>query len=415
MGSAVEASADQEGWDFASPWILLTLALAILLAALAVAATLGSGVVVLVFLGLLLAGAGVALRPASPGVLGLATLSGALAYLALLSSSLGVAGSLDAIFKTLGGQQMQLPTPWDSARMVVAVLTLVSAVATILMLLPRVLRRVMVSLLVILHFGGIITSTMTVQPAPWLATMVWTHFYRPYLELAYLSNAYHFYSPEPGPASLLWFYVIYEDGSHDWFKAPLRGEPPLKLEYLRRLSLAEYAGQLMPPAPVPPSRREDRLLAAVRDGISIHMALPESLQYREPKPYSKIVLGTYARRVFHHPPNPEKRVTGVKIYRALHEIMVPGNFAADRDPEDPNWFSIFYMGEYDAEGGLKDPKDPYLYWLIPSLRLNPARTGPRGEPLVEPDGSFVFERDPEPFPYLEKHVKLHTQGTEGRN
>jgi len=260
----------------------------------------------------------------------------------------------------------------------------------------------------VIHFGGIVSATMSVPPCPWLAQLVWTYFYRPYLELTYLVNAYHFYSPEPGPATQLWFYVKYDDGSNEWFKTPRPGEPPLKLEYFRRLSLAEYANQRMPAAPVPREKFEERILAGRKDGVSEHMTLPDIVQYQEPSLSSKIVLESYARRMFHHPPTPTKAVAGVRIYRATQALMTPKEFAMGRDPEDPNQFGIYYMGEYDADGKIKDPEDPYLYWLIPSVRYNvkPGYKGPFG---IGPDGPIGMERDPAEFPFLEKHVTLPTR------
>ena len=40
--------------------------------------------------------------------------------------------------------------------------------------------------------------------------------YRPYLNLLYMTNAYHFYSPDPGTSSVMWFAVYYDDGTFDW-------------------------------------------------------------------------------------------------------------------------------------------------------------------------------------------------------
>jgi hypothetical protein len=380
---------DREEQVFGNPWPFLAAAFVILAATAVFAVYLKSAALIPVLIGLILAGTGVTIRPTSSLVLAAAAFCGAVAYLDMLSLSLGLSGSIDALINVMAGRSEPLPKDWDSARMVVGVLTLIATVAALLMLFPRTFRRIVVSILVVVHFGGIVTCTMTVPPCPWLANVAWMYFYRPYVELAYLTNAYHFYAPNPGPAALLWFYVRYEDGSSEWFKIPTVGEPPLKMEYLRRISLAEYANQLAQTAPGAKTKR--RVQAGVRDNIPALSGVSEALQYREPNSWSKIVIESYARRMHYHPPNPAKKVASVKIYRVMHDIPLPKQLADNKDPEDPTFYGIYYVGEYDAEGKLLDPDNPYLYWLIPASK-----------PGVEE------ETVPGIFPYLEKHAKLPT-------
>ncbi|MCL6639228.1 MAG: hypothetical protein K6T80_06050, partial [Firmicutes bacterium] len=63
--------------------------------------------------------------------------------------------------------------PWDSARLLVLILSLGALAAAGLMLLPRVLRRIVFSLLILVHFGGIFCAVMSVPPQPWLTTQAW--------------------------------------------------------------------------------------------------------------------------------------------------------------------------------------------------------------------------------------------------
>src|SRR5438045_224861 len=83
----------------------------------------------------------------------------------------------------------------------------------VLVLLPRPARRVVLSLLLLVHFAGILTAVTAVDPqggsAPWVSRQLFARVYRPYLGFMYLSNAYHFYSPNPGPPTLLWFRIQY--------------------------------------------------------------------------------------------------------------------------------------------------------------------------------------------------------------
>jgi hypothetical protein len=107
----------------------------------------------------------------------------------------------------------QRASEWDSLRLLLSLAALVALAAAPLMVVPQTLRRAVISVLVLVHFGGITTAVMSAPPTPWLIGQVWTYFYRPYLEFMYLNNAYHFYSPEPGPASYLWFRIESQQAS----------------------------------------------------------------------------------------------------------------------------------------------------------------------------------------------------------
>jgi hypothetical protein len=296
--------------------------------------------------------------------------------------------SLAALVASLAGWGMD--AEWDTARLVVRLLTVVAGVATVLVLLPRAVGRAAVSLLIVFHFVGILTAVTSVPPpggpAPWLTRQLWTCCYRPYLQFLYLNNAYHFYSPEPGPATLLWFRVYYANGSSRWVEVPNRQEDakdPMALEYYRRLSVTENVNQLTATAVMPAEAVERRLLAGALLGIptpeEISPYLPGILQYRVPVEYAKQLLQSYVRFVARrHPhPDPGVAVTGVKVYRVVHGLVAPGAFAAGLDPADPTLCSPYYQGEFDRDGNLKDPADPFLYWLIPILKVK--TSGPSTE------------------------------------
>src|SRR5262245_37113921 len=65
----------------------------------------------------------------------------------------------------------------------------------------------------------------------------------PYLRFLFLTNAYRFFAPNPGPTALLWFRVQYDDGSARWFELPDADEFVLRMPYQRRLALALQVGQ----------------------------------------------------------------------------------------------------------------------------------------------------------------------------
>ncbi|MBV9124454.1 MAG: PKD domain-containing protein [Planctomycetes bacterium] len=383
---------------------------------------------------------------------------------------------------------------WDSARTLLRVLAAVAAACAGLVLLPSLGRRVAVSLIILFHFGGILTAVTNVQPAPWLSTQLWTVVYRPYLQFLYCNNAYHFYSPDPGPATLLWFRIEFETTGGQrhwrWVKVPelatdrsgdladlerrlddkerafsqlpegkgpaderarrqqelvdLRSQiqhlkeasqnqpagaavrPDGRLlrplvEYTRRLSIAESINS---PNPLPANFQA---LLAVRlnapGRIPLHPDLLPTLQYHEPPDLSKEWLRSYVRFVaraypFEH--NPDLKVTGIKVYRVTHEILPPNELAEGTNPNDPTLFEPFYMGEYDAEGNLKPScfrlilnsdgtikdmhRDPYLYWLIPIIRV-PKEGAPTAAGPNPPSAADKHRENPEEYE-LKDYVKI---------
>jgi hypothetical protein len=113
---------------------------------------------------------------------------------------------------------------WDSATMVMWGLIVAAACGVVLVLLPAGYRRVAASALAVFHFVGIFTVVTMLPPpvprgsAPFLANEAWMNVYRPYLETIFMHNAYHFYSPEPGPPTLLWFKLNYVNENGPQFK-----------------------------------------------------------------------------------------------------------------------------------------------------------------------------------------------------
>lgn len=318
----------------------------------------------------------------------------------LRSAGMVALGALASLLGCFG-----MAPEWDSARLALGVLANVALVGAGILLLPQTARRIVVSLLVLFHFGGILMAVTSIPPpnsnAPWLTVQLWTRVYRPYLHFMYLNNAYHFYSPEPGPPILAWFYLTYSDGSSRWVKVPNREDFHTKLEFQRRLALCESINHQQPGPPVnfdqiwyrrlagdgmenlrpevrfrPPHEVSQLLATAHPDFLVIppypaHL-MPAHLQYRPPTPYSRTMMSTYARHVARHYPSasdPAATVTGVKAYRMVQRIIMPGEMVAGLDPYDKTTYLPFFQGEFDADGKLMDPNDPLLYWAIPIMQV----------------------------------------------
>jgi hypothetical protein len=290
-----------------------------------------------------------------------------------------------------------LDPEWDTIYVLFRIATVVALAAGVIVLLPQTGRRAAVSLMVLFHFGGILTAVANVPPpggdAPWLVSQLWSRVYRPYLQFMYLTNAYHFYAPDPGPPCFLWFHVEYDDGSARWVKLPDRekdAKDPFALQFYRRLPITESTNQLLPPMPAPDDVLRRRLTASARDGIptpaEINQVMPTVFQYRVPSDYSKRLLPAYARhaaQAFSHQDG-RTQVSGVKVYRVVHIILAPADFAAGASVVDPTLYWPYFQGEFDRDGNLKDWQDPYLYWLIPIMKAAAVQTPLPGDLTFDP-------------------------------
>jgi hypothetical protein len=483
----------QEGWLVVNPWLWAFAGLSLCLAAWGMVLTLGENLAVLrlilVFLGLLSAGVGVALGlnstpPISPaeegpkraatfgrlihlGLFSLFALIGAavtvllvlrlvdinpagwrlngLIILWVIICPMSVAATVRAVkrsaYEAGASEERALllalaglvafcaswalydpdvpadtPENWDTMRLALSVVFLVALAGAPLVFVSQAVRRLVVSVLILLHFCGIATAVLSAPPAPWIVQQIWGRVYQPYLEFMYLNNAYHFYAPEPGPASYLWFRMYYEDPEGKlwahWRKIPditLQGwhNNTLALEYQRMLALTE---NVVPADPTPSQLKKDKGGIAYDDWYARRLehspsppvlgrVAPEGLlvpyplhipiekQYLQPNNSSLVLLSSFARHVCRekHPEHPEWKVNSVKIYRVVHMIPLVGTFVAERmDPRDPVNYWPYYMGKYspqgelldrrlvDAEGKVINPGDPFLFWLLPNERQHPS-------------------------------------------
>lgn len=303
---------------------------------------------------------------------------------------------------------------WDSGKLFFWALFLVSLVGNALVILPPIGRKVLLSLILLFHFGGMVTAVTSVDPpnntGPWVSKQLWTYVYRPYLSFLYMTNAYHFYSPDPGPPSLFWFSVNYEDGSRTWVKMPNRESSAVSMQYQRHLALPEHTYSPMPRLPLtqaeiaevrlrdpsftPPrgswehvynarSQGSLRLYPATweEDGKTVTRALPIPMvtersmaiyvQYREPHDLSKKLIASVGRRIVLTAPKKldesgkEVPVKSVKMYRVTHLVITPRELAEGVDPLEKTKHLAYFLGEFDAKGELVDKNDPFLYWYLP--------------------------------------------------
>lgn len=258
---------------------------------------------------------------------------------------------------------------WDSAHVLFLVMAGVAVFAIVVLLLPRPLQMAVVSALVVFHFCGEMSAITSPQPQTWLSNWSWVTLFRPHLVFCYTNNAYQFYSPDPGPASLLWFCVELNDGTKTWYKLPRKPEThldPLSVQFFRRLSMTEAANQNLTLPSIPPDVLQSR--NRMLHQFPLHPELPLSAQYFVPQPFTRRTISSYARHVALEFGGCEQ-VKSIRIYRVLHRMLDARQFAAGERPYGESTYLPFYLGEFDCQGVLQNVSDdPMLYWLIPIYR-----------------------------------------------
>lgn len=262
---------------------------------------------------------------------------------------------------------------WDSAILLFQVAAAVSGIAAIVVNLSKTWQRIVVSGLVVFHFLGIFSAITSPQPQPWISNWAWVTLFRPHLIFCYTNNAYQFYSPDPGPARLLWFCVEMKDGTKTWYKVPRKPESrldPMAVEFFRRLSITESVNQnySFPPGDAPLQRRRQ-----FHGTIPLHPDFAEGGQYLLPQEHARRILGSYARHVAGKYGGADA-VQSVRVYRVSHEMLTPAQFADGEDPYQPTTYYPYFMGKYDVNGYLIDADDPMLFWLVPIIRKTAALT-----------------------------------------
>ncbi|HEX3150650.1 MAG TPA: hypothetical protein VHR66_21410 [Gemmataceae bacterium] len=273
---------------------------------------------------------------------------------------------------------------------------------------PRQMMFAVVMLGMAYHFAGILSAVTSPPPTPYLTDHYWKRVARPYLQFAYMNNAYQFYSPDPGPACEIWICVEYrkQTTSADqvaekecvWEYIPKRAQhykDPLGLAFYRRLSLTENIAQYLAPGYIPLpaeqakvyARRDrarvpesiDRTAGADEKLIVIPRSSRDDLERRVPNDLVvRQVLPSYAHHIAESYARPGWDVRSVKIYRALHVICsmsefhgwdtVSGTTKAGKDPYNASYYLAYFQGEFDKNGRLVDPTDPMLYWLVPIIQ-----------------------------------------------
>jgi hypothetical protein len=279
---------------------------------------------------------------------------------------------------------------WDSARLLLRVLAAVALAGAVLVWLPLAVRRAVFAAGVLFHFLAIFVAATAVPTSlepPWWNSWLFARVYRDYYSFMYLMNAYHFYSPNPGPPAMIWFRVEYDDGEYRWVKIPYRESFPTRLSFQRRLGMTESINHNDTP-----SVRTLQMVYAIRTpnedaqrGIFLQRT-PEQmtaaqrvpfrteyggvkygsieLQYRPLTAMAKTLTATYARHVAHAYARPNAEIVNVKVYKVTHNMLDPKDFVKGEDPLDPSLYTVSFVGKFDRDGKLQE-SDGLLYCRLP--------------------------------------------------
>ena len=333
---------------------------------------------VLGILGMIIAGSSIIRRPKDSVVLGIAAGACLLAALATRSE-------------------------WDAIRIMMWVMMGVAGAVAVLLLLPRTVQRALISLFVLYHFCGVLSAITSPHPMPWLTSQLWSRVFRPHLEFCYVNNAYQFYSPQPGPASILWFCITWEDEQSDWEIMPRRNErlDPLGVEYFRRLSLTERAN-MREPTPFGPPPELFRPRDEYSGVIPWHPIMARQFQFRMLNEHGRQIIASYARHVAKHNARPGVAVRSVKVYLTEHRMLNQSEFARGMDPYDPTTYIPYFVGEFtinesDGRAVLANANDAMLYWVVPIIAGPNHKSGPPGSPGLDIRNYVTIHAGSDPF------------------
>ena len=316
------------------------------------------------------------------------------------------------VLKSARSWYAAVPNSWDSFQLLGGVTGVVAIAAAAFTRLPiRVVLSLMVAMTAF-YFSGILASVLSPPPTPYLVDQYWRRVTRFHSQFLYINNAYHFYSPEPGPPSELWILLKYKPLSEtdagdagpaepdtEWVILPRRNRDtmdPMRLSFYRRIALAEQVAQLQQGYSTPfADELQKANLRRLSDLRRIPKGnVPENQQFLQPTDaVVRQTLPSFAHHFGVRYGRPGREVASVKIYRVLHEVLGvdrfrslpypqpgPGSAQPARvgargaegpgkdllaQPVLPDPVLRLLPGEYDMKGALLDPTDPELYWLIP--------------------------------------------------
>jgi hypothetical protein len=212
---------------------------------------------------------------------------------------------------------------------------------------PPVWVRWLVTVLVCGHFAAILATVSGASspnfPAP-VPLVKSARLVRPYLQSIFLTNAYRFYAPDPGPTDLLWVRFRFADGSVRWRELPRRADFPLRMPFQRQLALLLLMNLFLEQAPLD--------LTTV-EGATETLAPTSVTQRLRYNAMGRICFRSVVRHLARKAEEAAPERGGVKmmeLYRVNHLIITPQQKKLGWRLDDPRLYQVYAVGTYLPNG-----------------------------------------------------------------
>jgi hypothetical protein len=273
---------------------------------------------------------------------------------------------------------------------------------------PPLFVKLVLSLVILFHLSAILAHVLS-GGRPLIMLMAASKF-RPYLKTMWLDNAYRFYAPDPGPTEVIWYKMVYEDGSTQWTQVPPRREDVyLRMPYQRHMSISLLA-----------SMWNERLMSKPREDINSAVSI---LVNNQPvirtvlTAVGEIYFRSYARhvaRLYAAHPETKAPLAYLECYMVHYLIRSPDEMRRKMDMFDPRKLRIDYISSFTPSGqmanfeqGFKPREADDLFVeltqneIVPLLEANAKKPPAERKPIMQVLHDYGI-----PYPLIQPLAKL---------
>jgi hypothetical protein len=195
-----------------------------------------------------------------------------------------------------------------------------------------------VNALIILHLAALLlmvagggTGTFSSPPLVARASAITA----PYVRFTGMQNAYRFFAPDPGPATVLWTRLVYEDGKVRWIECPGRESHPRSLAFHRELYPAMMLG-----------------MQTASPGTPVVPAYPHltDIGFTYAFSFVRHLAATSARAA---DDGKARQVRTVELFVVTHAIRTPSQVRQGWRADDLRLYQTTHLGEFRTDGRLQ--------------------------------------------------------------
>ncbi len=231
-------------------------------------------------------------------------------------------------------------------------------------------KRWALNVVLVVHLGALLlmvgSSGSGTYASPPLIVRAAT-FTGPYVRFTGMQNGYRFFAPDPGPATILWFRLNYENGAVRWGESPSRGRTQGSLAYQREFYPAMMLG-MQTASPGTP------IVEGYPHLTEIGLTYASSYARHLAASWNKV--GEEAMVA---------KVRTVQIFIVTHAIRTPTQVRMNWSADDLRLYQAVDLGEFDAEGTPMGAAVSMGHQRPPILglveRMLQDLTGPEGETI----------------------------------